>query len=125
MNYRLRYWDELFKGLIDWHLVNGNDFSGFISYYTEKAYFQLERLDRTSESKIPFLLYTFVSEKGLRVVYAVNNKPSGSGITTVLVSVSDANGVVQLLDGHNLLAEEIMRECYLFAVKAMDTHWYN
>lgn len=124
MNYRLEYWDVLFKHLIGHHLANGNNFDDFISYYAGKAYFRLERVDHNSGTVIPFLRYTFVSENGNSVVYQVNAMRCGSGTTTVIGHVSDFNGEIQLLDGPNQWAEEIMRECYLFAVHAMQNHWY-
>lgn len=124
LNFRQQYWDDLFKGLIDIHLVNGNHFDDFIQHSEGQSYLKLERLDYSADSTIPFLRYTFCAIGGETVVYAVNNK-TGGGLEKIIVRVAKANGEVMLLEGPNPEVESIMRECYLFAVKAMDTIWYE
>ncbi|ABY62900.1 hypothetical protein ST201phi2-1p067 [Pseudomonas phage 201phi2-1] len=124
MNYKLRFWHELFQNLIGVHLVNGCHFDGFLIKGEGNSFMQLERLDYSATSPEPFLRYTFKSPEGGDIIYSVNNKPDG-GMETVVDRVRDANGVIQLLDGPNLIAEEVMQDVYLHAVKLMATIWYT
>lgn len=124
MNYKINFWNELFQALIDIHLINGNDFDGFYYIADKDAFIQLERLDYSATTPYPFLRYTFKSPEGGDVMFSVNNK-EGGGMETVLDRVRDQAGVVQQLNIPNELAEQILQECYLFAVKQMATIWYN
>lgn len=124
MNYKINFWNELFQALIDIHLVNGNDFDGFYYLGDNDAFVQLERLDYSATTPYPFLRYTFKSPEGGDVMFSVNNK-EGGGMETVLDRVRDQSGIVQQLDIPNEQAEQILQQCYLFAVKEMSTIWYN
>lgn len=124
MNYKLNFWHELFKNLIDIHLVNGNDFDDFLIKGEGDSFIQLERLDYSATSSTPFLRYTFETDDGCNIIYSVNNKPGG-GMETVIDRVRDFHGHIQQLDIPNPIAEEVMRDVYLFAVKEMSTIWYN
>lgn len=124
MNYKINFWNELFQALIDIHLINGNDFDGFYHLGTNDSFVQLERLDYSATTPYPFLRYTFKSPEGGDVMFSVNNK-EGGGMETVLDRVRDKSGYVQQLNIPNEQAEEILQQCYLFAVKEMSTIWYN
>lgn len=125
MNYKLRFWDDLFKALIDIHLTNGNKFDGFMHLCENDAFVQLERLDYEAASPWPFLRYTFKSPEGGSVSYSVNNKQGGSGLDICISLVRDTDDYIHLLSEPNPRAEQIMLQCYLFAVKQMATIWYN
>lgn len=125
MNYKLGFYDELFKTLINIHLVNGNDFDGF--KYVDigtGAFIQLERLDYEDSTSSIFLRYTFKSPEGGSVSYCVNNNKSG-GLDICISLVRDTDDYIHLLSEPNPRAEQIMLQCYLFAVKQMATIWYN
>lgn len=124
MNYKINFWNELFQALIDIHLINGNDFDGFYHLGANDSFVQLERLDYSATTPYPFLRYTFKSPEGGDVMFSVNNK-EGGGMETVLDRVRDKSGYVQQLNIPNEQAEEILQQCYLFAVKEMSTIWYN
>lgn len=124
MNYKINFWNELFQALIDIHLVNGNDFDGFYYLGANDSFIQLERPDYSATTPYPFLRYTFKSPEGGDVMLSVNNK-EGGGMVTILDRVRDQSGVVQQLYKPNEQAEQILQQCYLFAVKEMSTIWYN
>lgn len=124
MNYKFRYWDELFKRMIQIHLDNGNDWDGFHYKYEKHAYIEMARLDFESTFRYPYLKYTFSTPDGNAVIYTVNNKSTG-GLETEIRGVHSVGGTVYDLTEPSEDAEEILKECYLFAVKQMSTIWYN
>jgi len=124
MNYRLRYWHELFEGLINIHLINGNHFDSVIHNGLGKEAITLERLDYDRDNETDFLRYTFEDSVGNKVVYSVDNKPEG-GLDIKLVRVVGANDEVLQLDTPNHYAQRTMNDCYMAAVKLMNTFWYD
>jgi len=124
MHYKLRFWHELFQNLILQHLINGGDFDGFLIKGEGESFMQLERLDYSATSPTPFLRYTFECPNGCNIIYSVNNKPDG-GTETVLDRVRDFHGNIRRVDEYDVVAEEVLQDGYLNAVKLMSTVWYT
>lgn len=120
MNYKLRFWDGLFRELINIHMVNGNSFDWRV-IGSRGSEVIVERLDYNRTNKTDFLRYIFKIAHDREVVYAVDNSPTGDVIRLVRVSIHDE---ALLLDGSNPLAEDVMREGYLTGVESISSFWY-
>lgn len=124
MNYKLKFWDDLFTSLINIHLINGNHFDDIT---VDKGYLgklTLERLDHSDDNGDLFLRYTFESINHDKVVYVVRT-PSTGGMKIELNQIIDAEGVVRLLDKPSEDNENIMSNCFDVAVKAIKDIWYE
>lgn len=122
MHYKLNFWDYQFKALIEFHMVEGNDFEWTVNG-SDGSSVVITRLDYARTNDTDYLRYTFKMGDRREVVYCVDNNPKG-GVTVRLAKVSSSNGEVQLLDIPNPVAEDVMCECYLTGVKIMRTFWF-
>lgn len=123
MNYRLRYWHELFENLIKMHMVEGNHFD-FEYGDCMGSWVKCKRMDYLSNTPGPFLKYEFHFE-GTSVVYSVDNQPEG-GTKLTLVSIAEKGGYLRVIDAsRDPENERIMRDAYLFAVKMFDSFWFD
>lgn len=125
MNYKLKFWDDLFTSLIEIHLVNGNHFDGLTVDKGSLGKMSFERLDLDGENGDLFLRYTFEALNGDKVVYVVRTPLDGSGLRIELSQIVDDEGVVRLLDKPSDDNENIMSNCFDLAVKAMKDIWYE
>lgn len=123
MHYKYRWWDDLFKDLINNHMVNGESFDWNV-VGDDDMNLVVKREDYESDTPWPFLCYTFTSKEG-EVVYTVMNKREGGGTETLLRSIATPNGIRYLHELHDDNAERILQECYISGVRLISTIWYS
>lgn len=125
MNYRLRYWHELFEALIELHMVNGNEFNREIND-GKGNWVKTKRTDHDSDTPWPLLRYE-IHYRDTTITYSVDNQPEG-GTKTTLVSIAEYGGRVRMIDDSTVrdeINERIMRDAYIFAVGMFNEFWFD